>query len=176
MSQLTIGRSERQLQWTGGTAADGRARLPVVLGTLASRVTPAAERMAFDSALETGSPLIVANMLRLRPYPTTIMLLGPGAATLPDEEDLEAVRATADRAAALGLKTELLRISSPRPVKALLELLSRAARRAARLRPRSRRASAPAGCARPRRRSRATRPASSGSRRSTADAERRLRL
>ncbi len=124
MSQLTIGRSERQLQWTGGTAADGRARVPVVLGTLASRVTPAAERMAFDSALETGSPLIVANMLRLRPYPTTIMLLGPGAATLPDEEDLDAVRATADRAAALGLKTELLRISSPRPVKALVELLT----------------------------------------------------
>ncbi|MGZ4201109.1 MAG: universal stress protein [Thermoleophilaceae bacterium] len=98
--------------------------MPVVLGTLASRVIPAAERMAFDSALETGSPLIVANMLRLRPYPTTIMLLGPGAATLPDEEDLKAVRATADRAAALGLKTELLRISSPRPVKALVELLT----------------------------------------------------
>jgi hypothetical protein len=80
--------------------------------------------MAFDSALENGSPLIVANMLRLRPYPTTILLLGPGAATLPDEEDLEAVRATADRAAALGLKTELLRITTPRPVKALLELLT----------------------------------------------------
>ena len=80
--------------------------------------------MAIDSALETGSPLIVANMLILRPYPTTIMLLGPGAATLPDEEDLDAVRATADRAAAFGIKTEQLRISTPRPIKALLELLS----------------------------------------------------
>jgi hypothetical protein len=80
--------------------------------------------MAIDSALETGSPLIVANMLMLRPYPTTIMLLGPGAATLPAEEDLDAVRATAKRAAALGLKTELLRISSPRPLQALIELLT----------------------------------------------------
>jgi Universal stress protein family len=124
VSQLTLGRSLRERRWTDGPAAEGRARLPVVLGTLASRVTPAAERMAFDSALESGSPLIVANMLRLPPYPTTIMLLGAGAATLPHEEDLDAVRATANRAAALGLKTELLRISSPRPVKALLELLA----------------------------------------------------
>jgi hypothetical protein len=124
VSQLTVGRSERGLQWTDGPADSGRAKLPIVLGTLASRVTAEAEQVAFDSALENASPLIVANMLRLPPYPTTIMLLGAGAATLPHEEDLEAVRATADRAAALGLKTELLRISSPRPVKALLELLS----------------------------------------------------
>jgi hypothetical protein len=95
-----------------------------VLATLSVRVSPAAERMAIDTAVESASPLIVANMLRLRPYPTTIMLLGPGAATLPAEEDLDAVRATADRAAALGLKTQLLRISSPRPVQALLELLA----------------------------------------------------
>ena len=95
-----------------------------MLGTLASRVTAEAERVAFDSALETRSPLIVANMLKLPPFPTTIILLGPGAATLPHEEDLDAVRATAARAAELGLKTELLRISTPRPVKALLELLT----------------------------------------------------
>jgi hypothetical protein len=124
MSQLTLGRSQRRREWTDGPTIDSHARLPVVLGTLSVRVSAAAERMAVDSALETGSPLIVANMLKLPPYPTTIMLLGPGAATLPDEEDLDAVRATADRAAALGLRTELLRISSPRPVKALLELLS----------------------------------------------------
>ena len=80
--------------------------------------------MAIDSALEAGSPLIIANMLPLRPYATTIMLLGPGAATLPAEEDLDAVRATAQRAAELGLKTQLLRISTPRPVQAILELLS----------------------------------------------------
>ena len=123
MSQLTAGRAPGAGVWTGGRTASGGDRPPVVLGTLSVRVSAEAERMAIESALEAESPLIVANMLVLRPYPTTIMLLGPGAATLPAEEDLDAVRATAERAAALGLKTQLLRISTPRPVQALLELL-----------------------------------------------------
>jgi nucleotide-binding universal stress UspA family protein len=95
----------------------------VVLATLSVRFSPTAERIAIDSALETHSPLVLANMLRLPPYPTTIMLAGPGAATLPHEEDLDAVRATAARAAALGLPTQLLRVTSRRPVAALLELV-----------------------------------------------------
>jgi hypothetical protein len=60
-------------------------------------------------------------MLLLPPYPLTFML-APEFVTLPHEEDLDAVRATAERAAALGIPTELLRISSRRPVSALLEL------------------------------------------------------
>jgi hypothetical protein len=51
-------------------------------------------------------------------------MLARDYATLPHEEDLDEVRATARRAAALGIATELLRISSLRPVKALLELAS----------------------------------------------------
>ena len=102
----------------------GRTRArPVVLGTLSVRVDPSAERMAIASALEASVPLIVVNMLWLPPYPTTAMLLGPVGATLPREEDVEAVRATAERAAALGIRTELLRISSRRPVRALLQLV-----------------------------------------------------
>lgn len=99
-----------------------RAR-PVVLATLSVRVDPSAERMAIDSALEAGVPLIVANLLHLRNYPTTIALLGAEGTTLPHEEDLDAVRATAARAAQLGIRTELLRITSKRPVKALLQVL-----------------------------------------------------
>jgi nucleotide-binding universal stress UspA family protein len=95
--------------------------LPVLLATLLVRVDPSAERMAIDSSLESGAKLIVANMLVLPPYPLTFML-APEYATLPHEEDLDAVRATAARAAALGIPTELLRISSGRPVRALLEL------------------------------------------------------
>jgi hypothetical protein len=49
-------------------------------------------------------------------------MLAPEFVTLPHEEDLEAVRATAERAAVLGIPTELLRISTRRPVTALLEL------------------------------------------------------
>jgi Universal stress protein family len=105
----------------GPSGAERSRALPVVLGTLQVRVYPAAERFAIESALETGAKLIVANMLVLPPYPLTVML-APEFATLPHEEDLEAVRATAGRAAAEGIHTELLRISSTRPVTALLEL------------------------------------------------------
>jgi nucleotide-binding universal stress UspA family protein len=105
-----------------GTAVGAR-RPPVVLGTLSVRVDPSAEEMAIASALEAGAELIVVNVMPLRPYPATIMLLGPGAATLPHEEDLEAVRATAQRAAALGIRTELLRVTAPRPIQALLEIV-----------------------------------------------------
>ncbi len=106
-----------------GPAGSERSRArPVILGTLSVRVDPSAERMALDSALQAGVRLIVANMLTLPPYPLTVML-APEHATLPHEEDLDAVRATAGRAAALGIPTELLRISSRRPVQALLELV-----------------------------------------------------
>jgi hypothetical protein len=94
---------------------------PVLLGTLSVRVDPSAERMAIDAALEVGTKLILANMLRLPPYPLTVMI-ARDYATLPHEEDLDAVRATASRAAALGIPTELLRVSTPRPVTALIEL------------------------------------------------------
>jgi nucleotide-binding universal stress UspA family protein len=80
--------------------------------------------MAIASALEAGAPLIVTNLLELPPYPATLMLVGVGGATLPHEEALEEVRATAARAAALGIRTELLRVSSRRPVGALLEIVT----------------------------------------------------
>jgi nucleotide-binding universal stress UspA family protein len=95
---------------------------PVVLATLSVRVDPEAERMAVDSALDTGATLIVANMLWLPPHPTTLTLARE-VAVLPHEEDLDAVRETAARAAARGVRVELLRISSRRPLAALLELI-----------------------------------------------------
>jgi Universal stress protein family len=94
----------------------------VVLATLSVRVDPRAERVAIDSAAEAGVGLILANMLWLPPHPTTLTLAREHA-TLPHEEDLEAVRETAQRAAAAGVPTELLRISSRRPLAALIELL-----------------------------------------------------
>jgi hypothetical protein len=94
---------------------------PVMLATLSVRVDASAEAMAIESALEAGVTLIVANMLVLRPYPATVMLARENV-NLPGEEDLDAVRATASRAVELGIRTELLRVSSVRPVRALLEL------------------------------------------------------
>ncbi len=103
------------------SGARGPAR-PVVLATLQVRIHPAAERVAVESALEAGVRLIVANMINLPAYHMTAVL-APECATLPHEEDLDALRETAARAAALGIATELLRVRSPRPVRALLELV-----------------------------------------------------
>ena len=99
----------------------GQSR-PVLLATVGVRIDPRAEQMAIESALETSARLIVANMLTLPPYPAT-MMLAREFATLPHEEDLAAVRETAQRAAARGLDTELLRITSRRPLVALIELI-----------------------------------------------------
>jgi nucleotide-binding universal stress UspA family protein len=96
---------------------------PIVLATLSVRVDPAAERMAIDTAVQTRARLIIANMLWLPAYPATLMLAREHA-TLPHEEDLDAVRETAARAAARGIPTELLRISSRRPLAALIELVA----------------------------------------------------
>jgi len=102
--------------------AAGGARRPVLLATLSVRVDPNAERVAIESALEAGVPLIIANMLQMRAYSTTLRLAREYV-TLPEEEDLEAVREAAQRAAAWGIKTELLRVMSPRPLTALIELI-----------------------------------------------------
>jgi len=96
---------------------------PVVLATLSVRVDPSAERMAIDSALEAGVPLVLVNLIPLPVYVTTLVLHGPEGTTLPHEEDLGAVRATAARAAELGVRTELLRVRTRHPVRALLEVL-----------------------------------------------------
>jgi hypothetical protein len=103
--------------------AASAAKRPVVLGTLAVAIDAEAERVAFESALDAKAALIVANMIAMPSYPAT-MVLARQFATLPHEEGLEEVRATAGRAAALGIATELLRITSRRPLRALLELLS----------------------------------------------------
>lgn len=108
---------------TARPAAPTHAR-PVMLATLSVRVDPSAERMALDSALEAGVALVVVNLLPLRPYPTTFSLVGPEGLNLPHEEDLEAVRATTERAAALGIQTKLLRVTTRRPVEAMLEVVS----------------------------------------------------
>jgi hypothetical protein len=78
--------------------------------------------MAFESALEAGVPLILASMIQLPPYSMTIRM-APQYVTLPHEEDLDAVRATARRGAALGIPTELLRVTSIHPIRALIELV-----------------------------------------------------
>jgi nucleotide-binding universal stress UspA family protein len=93
-----------------------------VLGTLSSRVEPEAERLAIESAVENGVPLLVVNAMPMPACPRALVLAGPKALNFPHEEDYEAVRATAQRAAAWGLRVEHLRVTSPRPAKALVQI------------------------------------------------------
>jgi hypothetical protein len=118
MAQLRDRHEDR----VGLDVAPTRAR-PVVLATLAVRVHPSAERMAIDSAIEAGVPLLIVNLLPLPPYPRTLMLVGHQGTTLPHEEDLDELRSTAQRAADLGVKTELLRVHTRHAVRALMEIL-----------------------------------------------------
>src|SRR5215217_1245708 len=114
--------ADRRDDVAGLSAEPTRAR-PVVLATLSVRVDPSAERMAIDSALEAGVPLVLVNVLPFRFYPTTLALVGPEGLNLPHEEDLDAVRATAARAAELGVQTELLRVTTRHAVNALLQIV-----------------------------------------------------
>ena len=95
-----------------------------MLATTALPVDPSAERMAIDSAIEAGVPLVLVNLIPLPAYITTMVLVGPEGTTFPHEEALDEVRETAARAARLGVKTELLRVRTRHPVKALLEVVS----------------------------------------------------
>jgi nucleotide-binding universal stress UspA family protein len=93
-----------------------------VLGTLSSRVEPEAERLAIASALDAGVALLVVNAVPMPMCPRALVLGGPGAVSFPHEEDYEAVRATAQRAASFGIRVEHLRVASPRPAKALVQV------------------------------------------------------
>ena len=113
---------DRHEDIASASAEPTKAR-PVVLATLSVRVDPTAERMAIDSAVEAGVPLVLVNLIPLPFCVTTLVLLGPEGTTLPHEEDLDEVRATAARAAELGVKTELLRVRTRQAVSALLEVV-----------------------------------------------------
>lgn len=102
-----------------GRSAEGLAAPgPVVLATLSTRVEERAERLAIASCLEVGVPLLVVNVVPAPMSPRTLSL----GALDPEREDYAAVRATAERAAGFGIRVEHLRVTSPRPAKAIVEI------------------------------------------------------
>jgi hypothetical protein len=93
---------------------------PVLLATLGVPFEPAASAFAVDAAIEAGEPLIVANVVELPPLGMSVAM---GYDQLPDPpEQADALRAPAELAHALGAKVERLRVRSPRPIEALLQL------------------------------------------------------
>ena len=92
----------------------------MLLATLGVPFDPEASAFAVDASVEAGAPLIVANVVELPPLPMSVRM---GYDQLDDEAEMaEALRFPAALAQSLGVSVERLRVRSPRPVLALLEL------------------------------------------------------
>ena len=94
-----------------------------MLATLGVPFDEAASAFAVDSAVESGEPLIVVNVTQLEPLPLSVRLGYDSLEELTPEVS-DAMRAPAELAKSLGVPVERLRVRSPRPVRALLQLVS----------------------------------------------------
>ena len=92
---------------------------PVVLATLAVPFDADAYWVALDAARESGVPLIVIDAIELPYWPQSI---ATGHADIELEADRVCIRELVEQATGLGLEVEHLRVRSPRPVDALLEV------------------------------------------------------
>jgi len=93
---------------------------PVLLATLDVPFAEEATVFAVDSAVESGQPLVVVNVAEI--VPTCWSLLGYGYI---EREDLQCeLRKPAELAQSLAVRVERLRVCSPHPVDALLELVA----------------------------------------------------
>jgi hypothetical protein len=93
----------------------------VLLATLGVPFDARASTFAVETALESGQALIVANITRLEPLPLSVTM-GYDALEEFTPELSSSVRAPAELARSLGVAVERLRVRSPRPVQALLQL------------------------------------------------------
>lgn len=99
----------------------GTVARPVMLATLEAPLTAEAAAVAVDAAVESGQPLVVVNAVESSLAPCGLML-GYDSIVPPDVE--ESLRAPAELAHSLGVAVERIRLRSPRPVEALLDLVA----------------------------------------------------
>jgi nucleotide-binding universal stress UspA family protein len=93
---------------------------PVLLATLDVPFAEEATAFAVDSAVETGQPLVVVNVAEI--LPTHWSLVGYGYI---EREELQCeLRKPAELAHSLAVRVERLRVCSPHPVDALLEVVA----------------------------------------------------
>lgn len=93
---------------------------PVLLVTLDVPFSEEAMVFAVDSAVESGQPLVVVNVAQVQPSPWSILGYG-----YVEREDLQAeLSKPAQLAHSLAVRVERLRVCSPHPVDALLELVA----------------------------------------------------
>lgn len=100
--------------------AVGGSGRPVLLATLDVPYADEAIAFAIDAAVENGQPLLLVNVAEV--LPTAYSLLGYGYV---EREDLqEALFEPVRLACSLAVEVERLRICSPHPVDALLEVVA----------------------------------------------------
>jgi nucleotide-binding universal stress UspA family protein len=92
-----------------------------MLATFNVPFEPEAATVAVDAAVEAGQPLLIVNVAETPILPVSMRL---GYEYLEAPELTAALRTPAELAASLGLGVELLRVASPRPVEALLQLVA----------------------------------------------------
>jgi nucleotide-binding universal stress UspA family protein len=92
----------------------------VLLATLDVPYADAAIAFAVDSAVENGQPLLLVNVAEV--LPTAYSLLGYGY--VEREELQDALWKPAELARSLALSVERLRVCSPHPIDALLEVVA----------------------------------------------------
>lgn len=93
---------------------------PVLLATLDVPFAEDAMEFAIDAAVESGQPLLVVSVAEI--HPTHWSLVGYGY--LEREELQRELRKPAELAQSLAVHVERLRVCSPHPVDALLELVA----------------------------------------------------
>lgn len=77
--------------------------------------------VALDAAVESGQPLIVANVVELPPLPLSVIM---GYDQLDYTPELaRALREPAELAHSLGIQVERLRVKSLHPIEALVQLV-----------------------------------------------------
>jgi Universal stress protein family len=101
-------------------AALGSRDRPVLLATLDVPYAEEAIAFAVDSAVENGQPLVLVNAAEV--LPTAYSLLGYGYVEREDLQD--ALRRPVELARSLAVEVERLRVCSPHPVDALLEVVA----------------------------------------------------
>lgn len=84
-------------------------------------VTAEAAELAVDAAVESGQPLLVVNAVELSIRPMTSSW---GTEVVVAQDVDESLRAPAELAHALSVAVERIRLVSPRPVEAVLELVA----------------------------------------------------